>query len=45
MPVFNARVQNVRGVPIMDNVRFFCKGEGEPEVTYEWYYTNGSGMY
>ena len=43
MPVFTIHVQNVTEVPSMEYVRFYCKGEGEPEVTYEWFYTNGSG--
>ena len=43
MPVFTTQVQNVKEVPVMEDVRFYCRGEGEPEVTYEWFYTNGSG--
>ena len=43
LPVFTTRIQNVTEVPSMEDVRFYCKGEGEPEVTYEWFYTNGSG--
>ena len=27
----------------MEDVTLYCKGEGEPEVTYEWFYVNDSG--
>ena len=43
MPVFTTQVEDERKVPVMDSVRFYCEGVGEPEVTYEWFYTNGSG--
>ena len=27
----------------MRNAALKCEGEGEPEVTYEWFYVNDSG--
>ena len=30
-------------VTLMGNVRFMCKAEGLPAVTYQWWYANDTG--
>ena len=42
-PIFTTLSSNPVAVTDMDDVRFNCKGEGMPSVTYEWFYQNETG--
>ena len=42
-PSFATPITSTVSVTDMDTVRFNCKGEGMPEVTYEWFYENEIG--
>jgi len=44
-PTFTTTVASEMNVQLMEDVRFTCQGMGEPEVTYEWLYTNSSGKF
>ena len=42
-PSFVTPITSTVTVTDMDTVRFNCKGNGMPEVTYEWFYENEIG--
>ena len=42
-PAFTTPNSSVIPVTKEGVVRFNCKGEGMPEVTYEWFYENKTG--
>ena len=42
-PTFTTPSTNEVRVTDMEDIRLRCKGDGKPEVTYEWFYTNDSG--
>ena len=42
-PSFATPITSAVTVTDMDTVRFNCKGNGMPEVTYEWFYENEIG--
>ena len=44
MPVFTTPLESKIEVNVMEDVIFYCNGKGEPEITYEWFHTNSSGM-
>ena len=43
LPVFTTSAESMIEVTVMEGVRFNCKGEGLPEVTYQWFYANDTG--
>ena len=44
-PTFTTPLDTLTEALLMDNVRFTCKGIGEPTITYEWLYTNNSSKF
>ena len=42
-PTFTTPYTSEVTVTVMDDVRFNCKGEGMPTVTYEFFYENDTG--
>ena len=43
MPAISPSLANTDATD-MDEVVFTCDGTGKPAITYEWFYTNNSGM-
>ena len=42
MPTINSAPEDVDATD-MEEVIFNCNSDGQPEVTYEWFFTNTSG--